>query len=34
VTCGDPDGLTAIGGKIYSFVTTPRTIGFRIGRRF
>ena len=34
LTCGDPDGLTAIGPKIYSFVTTPRTIGFRIGRRF
>jgi outer membrane receptor protein involved in Fe transport len=34
VTCGDPLGQTAIGGKIYSFVTTPRTIGFRIGRRF
>ncbi|MGC3971135.1 MAG: TonB-dependent receptor [Pirellulales bacterium] len=34
VTCGDPLQQTAIGGKIYTFVTTPRTIGFRIGRRF
>ena len=34
VVCGDPLGQTAIGGKIYSVVTTPRTIGLRIGRRF
>jgi outer membrane receptor protein involved in Fe transport len=32
--CGDPDGLTAIGGKIYTTVTRPRTIGLRIGRKF
>ncbi|MGI8931497.1 MAG: TonB-dependent receptor [Sphingomicrobium sp.] len=32
--CGDPDGLTAIGGKVYTTVTRPRTIGFRIGRTF
>jgi outer membrane receptor protein involved in Fe transport len=32
--CGDPLGQTAIGPKIYTFVTTPRTIGLRIGRRF
>ncbi len=30
-TCGDPDGLTAIGGKIYSTVVRPRTIGLRFG---
>jgi outer membrane receptor protein involved in Fe transport len=34
LVCGDPLGQTAIGPKIYTFVTTPRTIGFRIGRRF
>ncbi|HEU4705066.1 MAG TPA: TonB-dependent receptor, partial [Sphingomicrobium sp.] len=33
-TCGDQDGLTAIGGKIYTSVTRPRTIGLRIGRKF
>jgi outer membrane receptor protein involved in Fe transport len=33
-TCGDPDGLTAIGGKIYSTVIRPRTIGLRLGRTF
>jgi outer membrane receptor protein involved in Fe transport len=33
-TCGDPDGLTAIGGKVYSTVIRPRTIGLRIGRTF
>ncbi|HEX8526101.1 TonB-dependent receptor [Allosphingosinicella sp.] len=32
--CGDPDGVTAIGPKIYTFVATPRTIGIRVGRRF
>jgi outer membrane receptor protein involved in Fe transport len=32
--CGDPDGLTPGGGKIYTAVTRPRTIGLRIGRRF
>lgn len=33
-TCGDPDGVTALGGKIYTFVTTPRTIGLRVGTKF
>ena len=33
-TCGDPDGLTAIGGKVYSTVIRPRTIGLRFGRTF
>ena len=33
-TCGDPDGLTAIGGKVYSTVIRPRTFGLRIGRTF
>lgn len=32
--CGDPLGVTAIGPKIYSYVTTPRTIGLRLGFRF
>lgn len=32
--CGDPTGATAIGPKIYSFVTQPRTIGVRLGIRF
>jgi iron complex outermembrane recepter protein len=34
LVCGDVLGQTAIGPKIYSFITTPRTIGLRIGRRF
>jgi outer membrane receptor protein involved in Fe transport len=33
-TCGDPDGLTAIGGKFYTVLTTPRTIGLRVGTKF
>ncbi|WP_246450243.1 TonB-dependent receptor [Sphingomonas rhizophila] len=33
-TCGDPDGVTAIGGKVYSTVIRPRTIGLRFGRTF
>lgn len=33
-TCGDPDGLTAIGGKIYTVVSRPRTIGLRFGYKF
>ena len=32
--CGDPGGDTAIGGKIYTVVTRPRTVGLRIGRKF
>ena len=34
LTCGDPDGLTAIGPKIYTFVSRPRTLGIRFGVRF
>ena len=33
-TCGDPDGGTAIGGKIYTVVARPRTIGLRVGYKF
>ena len=33
-TCGDPDGGTAIGGKIYTVVSRPRTIGLRVGYKF
>ena len=32
--CGDPDGLTAEGPKIYTVVTRPRTIGLRLGYKF
>ena len=32
--CGDPDGLTANGGKIYTTITRPRTIGLRVGYKF
>ena len=32
--CGDQGGDTAIGPKIYTTVTRPRTIGLRIGRKF
>jgi len=32
--CGDPDGLTAIGPKIYTTITRPRMIGLRVGRKF
>ena len=32
--CGDPEGLTDIGPKIYTTVTRPRTIGLRIGKKF
>ena len=32
--CGDPLGDTAGGGKIYTVVSRPRTIGLRIGRKF
>ena len=34
VTCGDPDGVTDMGGKVYTIVGRPRTIGIRIGRSF
>ncbi|MBK5263878.1 MAG: TonB-dependent receptor [Alphaproteobacteria bacterium] len=33
-TCGDPDGLTASGGKVYRSVTQPRTIGLKLGTKF
>jgi iron complex outermembrane recepter protein len=33
-TCGDPDGATAIGGKIYTVISRPRTIGLRVGYKF
>lgn len=32
--CGDPEGKTAIGGKVYTIVTQPRTIGLKIGTKF
>jgi len=32
--CGDPDGVTSIGGKFYTVVTTPRTIGLKVGTKF
>lgn len=32
--CGDPDGVTAIGPKLYRTAVQPRTIGLRIGRKF
>ncbi len=32
--CGDPFGGTAIGGKIYTNVSKPRTIGLRFGYKF
>ncbi|WP_121053069.1 TonB-dependent receptor [Sphingosinicella microcystinivorans] len=32
--CGDPDGVTDIGGKFYTVVTTPRTIGLKVGTKF
>ena len=33
-TCGDPDNVTPLGGRIYTSVTRPRTIGLRLGHRF
>ncbi|HEY0629334.1 MAG TPA: TonB-dependent receptor [Sphingomicrobium sp.] len=32
--CGDSIDGTAIGGKIYTVVSRPRTIGLKIGRKF
>jgi outer membrane receptor protein involved in Fe transport len=32
--CGDPDGVTAIGPKIYTYVIRPRMVGLRIGTKF
>lgn len=33
-TCGDPDGETTIGGKVYRSVIQPRTIGLKLGTKF
>jgi outer membrane receptor protein involved in Fe transport len=32
--CGDSIGATENGGKIYTVVSRPRTIGLRVGRKF
>ncbi|HEV2748750.1 MAG TPA: TonB-dependent receptor, partial [Allosphingosinicella sp.] len=32
--CGDPEGQTRIGPKIYTWVSQPRTIGLKIGTKF
>jgi iron complex outermembrane recepter protein len=32
--CGDPLGQTDIGGKVYTVVTRPRTMGLRVGYKF
>ncbi|HYD44248.1 MAG TPA: TonB-dependent receptor [Phenylobacterium sp.] len=32
--CGDPDGVTAIGPKIYTYVIRPRLVGIRVGTKF
>ena len=32
--CGDPGGVTAIGGKVYTYVTQPRTLGLKVGTKF
>jgi outer membrane receptor protein involved in Fe transport len=32
--CGDPGGVTAIGPKIYTYITQPRTIGLKVGTKF
>lgn len=32
--CGDPDGLTASGGKFYTQITQPRLIGLKVGTKF
>jgi len=34
LVCGDVFGVTAIGPKTYTYISTPRTIGIRVGRRF
>ncbi|HYJ28939.1 MAG TPA: TonB-dependent receptor [Allosphingosinicella sp.] len=34
LVCGDPTGATAIGPRIYDFVSQPRTIGVRLGLNF
>ena len=33
-TCGDPDNVTELGGRVYNSVTRPRLVGLRIGRKF
>jgi outer membrane receptor protein involved in Fe transport len=33
-TCGDPDGLTDVGGIFYTSVIQPRLIGLKVGRKF
>ena len=32
--CGDPFDTTLSGGKVYTVVSRPRTIGLRVGRKF
>ncbi len=32
--CGDPEGVTAIGPKVYTYVIRPRMIGVRLGTKF
>lgn len=32
--CGDIDNVTASGGRIYTYLTQPRTIGIKLGTRF
>ncbi len=32
--CGDPGGATASGGKFYSSIAQPRTIGLKVGTKF
>jgi outer membrane receptor protein involved in Fe transport len=34
LVCGDPLGQTALGPKIYTYVSRPRTLGVRFGVRF
>lgn len=32
--CGDPDGVTASGGKFYTYLIRPRTVGLKLGTKF
>lgn len=32
--CGDPEGVTASGGKFYNYLIRPRTIGLKVGTKF
>ncbi len=34
MVCGDAGGNTALGSKVYTTVTRPRTSGLRFGRTF